>query len=110
MGGVDLLDSLYQDKIRSKKCYRRLVFHFLDMIIVTTWLLYQRDCEGTGMRKKEQMKLYTFKSYIAKVERVWSTRNVIPVPQLPVRYEEKWRKEPAAPISVPDVHLDATAH
>ncbi|XP_039469062.1 piggyBac transposable element-derived protein 3-like [Oreochromis aureus] len=46
MGGVDLLDSLialYRNKVRSKKWYHRLVFHFLDMIIVTTWLLYRRD-------------------------------------------------------------------
>lgn len=43
MGGVDLLDSLlalYRNKIRSKKWYHRLVFHFLGVIIVTTWLLY----------------------------------------------------------------------
>ncbi|MGH0165991.1 UNVERIFIED_CONTAM: hypothetical protein FKN15_049846 [Acipenser sinensis] len=43
MGGVDLLDSLialYRNKIKSKKWYHRLVFHFLDLIIVTTWLLY----------------------------------------------------------------------
>lgn len=87
--GVDLLDSLialYWNKIRSKKWYHRLVFHFLDMIIVTTWLLYRRDCEGSGMRLEEQMKLYSFKSYstslkaYAKVERVWSARKVIPVP------------------------------
>ena len=37
MGGVDLLDallSLYQIHIRSKKWYHKLVFHFLDVIIV----------------------------------------------------------------------------
>uniref|UniRef100_A0A8C3A2I5 PiggyBac transposable element-derived protein domain-containing protein n=1 Tax=Cyclopterus lumpus TaxID=8103 RepID=A0A8C3A2I5_CYCLU len=60
MGGVDLLDSLialYRTKIRLKKWYRRLVFHFLDLIV------------------KDQMK-----------------------------------RGPAAPIPVPDVRLDATAH
>ncbi|TKS74102.1 PiggyBac transposable element-derived protein 1 [Collichthys lucidus] len=69
MGGVDLLDSLialYRTKVRSKKWYHRLVFHFLDMVITTTWLLYRRDCEGSGMGKKEEMKLYTFKSYVAE--------------------------------------------
>lgn len=69
MGGVDLLDSLialYRNKVRSKKWYHRLVFHFLDMITVTTWLLYRRDCEGTGMEKIDQKRLYTFKSYIAE--------------------------------------------
>lgn len=69
MGGVDLLDllvALYRNKIRSKKQHHRLVCHFLDMIIVTSWLHYRRDCKGTGMRRKEQMKLYTFKSYLAE--------------------------------------------
>ncbi|XP_023195555.1 piggyBac transposable element-derived protein 3-like [Xiphophorus maculatus] len=69
MGGVDLLDSLialYRNKIRSKKWYHRLMFHFIDMTIVTAWLLYKRDCSSTGMRKEEQMRLYTFKSYIAE--------------------------------------------
>ena len=37
MGGVDLLDSLialYRIRIRSKKWYHRLVFHFIDMAVV----------------------------------------------------------------------------
>ena len=38
MGGVDLLDSLialYRIKLRSKKYYHRLLFHFVDMAGVT---------------------------------------------------------------------------
>ncbi|MGH0158816.1 UNVERIFIED_CONTAM: hypothetical protein FKN15_047671 [Acipenser sinensis] len=117
MGGVDLLDSLialYRNKIKSKKWYHRLVFHFLDMIIVTSWLLYRRDCEGTGMRKKEQMKLYTFKSYIAeglcKSGKSLERKKGRPSSTIAGEYEAKRRKGPAAPIPVPDVRLDATAH
>ncbi|XP_033911326.3 piggyBac transposable element-derived protein 2-like [Acipenser ruthenus] len=117
MGGVGLLDSLialYRNKIKSKKWYHRLVFHFLDMIIMTTWLLYRRDCEGTGMRKKEQMKLYTFKSYIAeglcKSGKSLERKKGRPCSTIAGEYEEKRRKGPAAPIPVPDVRLDATAH
>ena len=43
MGGVDLLDSLiglYRIKLRSKKFYHRIFFHFLDVSVVTSWLLY----------------------------------------------------------------------
>ncbi len=116
MGGVDLLDSLlalYRIKIRSKKWYHRLVFHLLDMIIVTTWLLYRRDCEGTGMRKNEHMKLYTFKSYIAealcKSGKSLERKKGRPCSTIAGEYEEKRRKGPAAPIPVPDVRLDATA-
>ncbi|KAJ8409212.1 hypothetical protein AAFF_G00242330 [Aldrovandia affinis] len=117
MGGVDLLDSLialYRNKIRSKKWYHRLVFHFLDMIIVTAWLLYRRDCEGTGMKKKKQMKLYTFKSHIAeslcKSGKSLHRKRGRPSSKITGQYEEKRRKGPAAPIPVPDVRLDATAH
>ncbi|XP_070819483.1 piggyBac transposable element-derived protein 2-like [Chaetodon trifascialis] len=94
--------------------YHRLVFHFLDMIITTTWLLYRRDCEGTGIEKKDQMKLYTFKSYVAEglcksgksLEKKRGRQSL----SIAAAYEEKRRRGPAAPIPVPDVRLDQTAH
>ncbi|KAJ8386987.1 hypothetical protein AAFF_G00161640 [Aldrovandia affinis] len=104
MGGV----------IRSKKWYHWLVFHFLDMIIVTAWLLYRRDCEGTGMGKKEHMKVYAFKSYIAealcKSGKSLERKKGRPSSTIAGQCEEKRRKGPAAPIPVRDVRLDATAH
>ncbi|TKS66087.1 PiggyBac transposable element-derived protein 2 [Collichthys lucidus] len=117
MGGVDLLDSLialYRTKVRSKKWYHRLVFHFLDMVIPTTWLLYRRDCEGSGMGKKEEMKLYTFKSYVAEglcksgksLEKKRGRHSL----SIAGAYEEKRKRGPTAPIPVPDVRLDQTAH
>ncbi|RXN11698.1 piggyBac transposable element-derived 3-like protein [Labeo rohita] len=69
MGGVDLLDSLialYRTKIRSKKWYHRLFFHFLDMIVVTCWLLYKRHCKCNNLSDAEVMRLYAFKSYTAQ--------------------------------------------
>ncbi|XP_058868693.1 piggyBac transposable element-derived protein 3-like [Acipenser ruthenus] len=107
MGGVDLLDSLialYRNKIKSKKRYHWLVFHFLDMIIMTTWLLYRRDCEGTGMRKKEQM------NNLCKSGKSLERKKGRPSSTIAGEYEEKRRKGPAAPIPVLDVCLDATAH
>lgn len=44
------------------------MFHDIDMTIVTTWLLYRSDC-STGLRKEEQIRLYTFNSYI--MESLW---------------------------------------
>uniref|UniRef100_A0A667WLN7 PiggyBac transposable element-derived protein domain-containing protein n=1 Tax=Myripristis murdjan TaxID=586833 RepID=A0A667WLN7_9TELE len=41
MGGVDALDELiayYRIQIRSKKYYHRFFFHFVDMVIVNSWL------------------------------------------------------------------------
>lgn len=108
MGRVDLLDSLialYRNKIRSKQLYHRLMFHFIDMTIVTAWLLYRRDCNSTGMRKEEQMKLYTFKSYIA--ESLWKSGKNLERKRgrhsstIAGEYEEKRRRGPATPIPVP---------
>lgn len=117
MGGVDLLDSLislYRTKIRSKKWYHRLLFHFLDMITVTSWLLYRRDCTSNGMKKKEQMRLYTFKLYIAeglcKSGEDLQQKRGRPSSAIAGEYEEKKRKGPAVPIPVSDVRLDATGH
>lgn len=45
MGGVDLLDSFlgkYKIKMRTKKWYLRLFYHFLDIATINSWLLYRR--------------------------------------------------------------------
>ena len=46
MGEVDLLDgvlSFYRIHIRSKKWYHKLLYHFFDIAVVQSWLLYRRD-------------------------------------------------------------------
>ena len=69
MGGVDLLDSLialYRIKLRSKKYYHRIFFHFVDMVTVNCWLLYRQDCNGLGLSKKKQLSLLRFKISVAE--------------------------------------------
>lgn len=69
MGGVDLLESLialYRISLHSKKYYHRLFFYFLDLTVVTSWLLYRRDCESYGVPKKRQHNLFEFKNLIAE--------------------------------------------
>ena len=54
MGGVDLHDqlmSLYRMSFKSRKYYQRLIFHFIDMAVANSWLLYRRDAEKL---KKEE--------------------------------------------------------
>uniref|UniRef100_A0A3B4ZMF2 PiggyBac transposable element-derived protein domain-containing protein n=1 Tax=Stegastes partitus TaxID=144197 RepID=A0A3B4ZMF2_9TELE len=116
VGGVDLLDSLialYRNKVRSKKWHHRLIFHFLDMIIVTTWLLYRRDCEGIGVEKKDQMRLYTFKCCIAEglcmCCKSMEKKRGRPSQSIAGAYEQKRKKTPTTPIPVQDVGLDQTA-
>ena len=69
MGGVDLLNfltALHRFKLQSKKNYHRLFFHFVDMTVVTCWLLYKRDCDNLGLPKKKQLPLLKFKHDIAE--------------------------------------------
>ncbi|CAM4597040.1 unnamed protein product [Leuciscus chuanchicus] len=55
-------------------------------------------------------KLYTFKSYNAEALCKSGKSLENPCSTIAGEYEEKRRKGPAAPIPVPDVRLDATAH
>lgn len=62
-GGVDLLDSmlgLYRIHLRSKKWYKRIFFHMLDMCIVNAWLLWRRKHEH------EYIGLFTFKQAVSE--------------------------------------------
>ena len=64
MGGVDLLDSLiglYQTKIHSKK-----VLPYLDVTVVTSWLLYKRDCKEFCVPKWKELTLLQFKHCIVE--------------------------------------------
>ncbi|XP_072144446.1 piggyBac transposable element-derived protein 2-like [Dermacentor andersoni] len=67
-GGVDLMDmlvALYRINLRSKKWYRRLFFHLLDVVIVNCWLLYRRDSTAAKVPRNQQMTLLHFKAEIA---------------------------------------------
>lgn len=69
MGGVDLMDSLialYRIHIRSKKYYHKLFFHFIDVTVVNSWLIYRRDCENLQIPKNKIQSLQEFKMSIAE--------------------------------------------
>lgn len=116
MGGVDLLDSLialYRIHIRSKKWYHRLVFHVIDLVVVTSWLLYRQDCVESGMARGDHMALYAFKSEVAqslcKFQKEGKKRGR--PSGIAQKYEEKKRRQgPTAPIPNHDVRLDKTSH
>ncbi|MCL4124285.1 UNVERIFIED_CONTAM: hypothetical protein GTU68_017635, partial [Idotea baltica] len=53
MGGVELLHqliALYRIQVSSKKYYHKFFFHFIDMAVVNSWLLYRRDCDKYGVQ------------------------------------------------------------
>lgn len=64
MGGVDLLDQLisyYRVFIRSKKWTLRVIFHFVDFAICSSWLEYRKDQLKANVPKKHIKDLLKFR-------------------------------------------------
>lgn len=62
MGGVDLLDSMlgyYRIHLRSRKWYKRIFFHMIDLCIVNAWLLWRR-------KSQDYLPLFDFKLAISE--------------------------------------------
>ncbi|KAJ8872195.1 hypothetical protein PR048_025797 [Dryococelus australis] len=70
MEGVDLLDSLitfHRIKVRSKEILPTIFFfQFVDLVILTAWLLYREVCKGHRIDKKNMMDLIEFRADIAE--------------------------------------------
>ncbi|CAH1991171.1 unnamed protein product [Acanthoscelides obtectus] len=111
MGGVDLLDSMlgyYRIKIRSKKWYLRIFFHFIDMCVVNSWLLWRTQNEF-------YMPLADFKVAIADAlcisgKSVLSRKRGRPSANLEHAYLEKTKRGPAAEIPQIEVRKDGIDH
>lgn len=68
MGGVDLLDQLisyYRIFIRSRKWPLRVIFHFVDFAICSSWLEYKSEKEKAGTSKKRIQDLLHFRMELA---------------------------------------------
>eukprot|EP00066_Takifugu_rubripes_P019441 XP_011608707.1 PREDICTED: piggyBac transposable element-derived protein 3-like [Takifugu rubripes] len=118
MGGVDALDALiayHRIHIRSKKYYHRLFFHFVDMAIVNSWLLYRRDCESLGVPRRKRKDLLAFRASVAQalcMEGKDPMRQKRGRPSLDVdgQFEIKKRRGPAKAIPPQEVRSDAVGH
>ncbi|XP_047239310.1 piggyBac transposable element-derived protein 2-like [Girardinichthys multiradiatus] len=118
VAGVDALDALitsHRIQIRSRKYYQRLFFHFVDMVIVNCWLLYQRDCESLDVPRKKQKDFLAFRISIAQAlcmqgkdlsskKRGWAFFDV------ESEFEKKKRRGPAKAIPTLKVRSDAVGH
>uniref|UniRef100_A0A3B4A161 PiggyBac transposable element-derived protein domain-containing protein n=1 Tax=Periophthalmus magnuspinnatus TaxID=409849 RepID=A0A3B4A161_9GOBI len=68
-GGVNSLEALISNfpiQIKSRKFYHKLFFYFINMVIVNSWLLYQRDCDFLNVPKKMQKDFLDFRTSIAQ--------------------------------------------
>uniref|UniRef100_A0A3P8SS87 PiggyBac transposable element-derived protein domain-containing protein n=1 Tax=Amphiprion percula TaxID=161767 RepID=A0A3P8SS87_AMPPE len=117
VGGVDALDALiaqYRIHIRSKKYYHRLFFHFVDMVIVNSWLLYRRDCESLCVPRKLQKDLLAFRISIARAlcmqGKDLSRKRGPPSLDVEREFEKKKHRGPAKAIPTQEVRSDAVGH
>lgn len=55
--------SLYRIKVRAKRFYLRIFFHFLDIAVANSWLLY--SCQATQLGQKKTQTLLNFKLDVA---------------------------------------------
>ena len=117
MGGVDLLDSLlalYRIPVRSKKWYHRLIFHFIDLLLVQSWLLYRQDADANGVVRKNQLPLLQFKIEVADSLILENKKKVAkrgrPSQGIEAEHAAKKTHGPTAPIPSTAVRADDTGY
>ena len=64
---MDAMVALHGIHTRSKKYYRKLIFHLLDVVVVNFWLLVRRDLNGLGVPNTKQMFLQEFEMSVCKL-------------------------------------------
>ena len=109
MGGVDLLDSLlvlYRIPVRSKKWYHRLIFHFIDLLLEQSRLLYCRDADENAVVRKIQLTILQFKIEVAD-SLILENKKCVTKPGCP---SQKKTHGPTAPIPSTAVSADDTGH
>jgi hypothetical protein len=118
MGDVDLMDSLialYRINIRSKKWYHRIFFHFLDVAVVNSCLLYRKDCALSKISQKEQLSLLQFKAESAACLCLQGKTEIRKggrpsLSQVQSDIEVKKKKPNASPVPVQEIRRDETGH
>ena len=65
LGCANALMGLYRIKLRSKKYYQRIFFHFVDTVVANSWLLFRNDCKDVGLQESKQLCLLEFKYFFS---------------------------------------------
>lgn len=113
MGGVDLLDCImghYKIKLRSKRWYIRLFYHFLDMAMSNAWLLYRRIHEGNERSEKV---LHSVDFRVAVAETLCKYKTVQKKSRksaVEIAIQQKKKKGPTQHLPPTDVRMDDCAH
>ena len=114
MGAVDLADhllSLYRINAKSKKFYHKLIFYFLNMALVNSWLLYRNDAASLSLPKKEILGLSEFKLHVAvSLTKTGKVSQPVSRGRPSTRPSEPQSKRHRAAFPCDDVRFDNVAH
>lgn len=118
-GGVDALDSLMStcpiQQRRTTKVYHKFFYYFLDMVIVNSWLLYQRDCDSLYVPKKMRKDFIAFRTSIAHAlclqgKDLSRKRAGQTYTDIKKEFEKKKLRGPAKAIPTLEVRSDSVGH
>lgn len=112
MGGVDMADGLigrYRIRVKTRKYTNRLVYHFLDLTMVNSYVLFKR------VHKADQSsELYELPNFRAAVAKVMCTYKAPTDPRPPGRPRMITTKKPPIPkrayLPSPDTRYDGMDH
>lgn len=113
MGGVDKCDmllSLYRTHLKTKKWYKRVLFHFLDVAVINSWLLFKAVIPQCSMQLGV-FKMSVARGLIQAVSRTTDDPDINLPKQEPVSVNKLKRKLPMKASSVHmDVRYDGVEH
>lgn len=118
LGGIYALNAQIAScriQVRSKKYYHRFFFHFVDMVVVNSWLLYQRDCDSLDVPKNERKDLLAFRTSVAQAlcmqfNEISSVKREPPSPDVERELQKKRFRGPSRALPTMEVRSDAVGH
>lgn len=115
--GVDAFDSFISTcpiQLKVAKFYHKFFFYFLDMAIVNSWLLYQRDCDSLCVPQKLRKDIIAFRLAIAHTlclqGKDLSRKRDGQFTDIDKEFEKKKRRGHTKPIPTLEVRSDAVGH
>lgn len=114
MGGVDLIDSImgtYKIRLRSKRWQVRIFYHYLDLTMSNSWLLYKRVCKYKNLPVKGIISSANFRLEVGEtlckmgIKPTLKTRR-----NLENEIEAKKHRGPAQRVPPKEVRQDQVGH
>lgn len=116
--GVEAFDTLISTcpiQLKVAKFYQKFFYYFLDMVIVNSWLLYQRDCNSLCVPQKIHKDIIAFRASIAHTlclqgKDLSRKRDGQQFTDIEREFEKKKQRGSVKPIPTQEVRSDSVGH